>query len=319
MNLMQIDKGHTVELKTTCGMPEQVHVFDKDSINAVNAALAAARPLLVRGEPGTGKSQLARAAAKVLGRVFVWHVVDSRTESSDLLWRFDAVSRLADAQLFGVLKESSVSVQSRLKESNYVTPGPLWWAFDWTDAVEQAKKVKQEPHDSPDGGNPGNGCVVLVDEIDKAETDVPNGLLEALGAGQFTPMGRKNPVMAGEPTPLVVITTNEERRLPDAFVRRCLVLYLQLPANKDEMINLLVSRGKAHFPKAGGEVLKQSAELLVDDRESARKERLPMPGQAEYLDLVRAVVNLAPGDEKKQIETIKTVAGFTFKKHGDRR
>ena len=113
MNLMQIEVGHTTELYTCGGMPEQVHVFDQPSIDAVNAALAAGRPLLVRGEPGTGKSQLARAAAKVLGRVFVSHVVDARTESRDLLWQFDAVRRLKQRGCTATAPTQRIRVDAR--------------------------------------------------------------------------------------------------------------------------------------------------------------------------------------------------------------
>jgi MoxR-like ATPase len=259
MNLMQIKVGYTTELFTCGGMPEQVHVFDQQSIDAINAALAAGRPLLVRGEPGTGKSQLARAAAKVLGRVFVSYVVDSRTESRDLLWQFDAVSRLAEAQLSGALNEDPQQARDRLEVINFVAPGPLWWAFAWNNASDQAAKIGQAPYPQTDGGKPDKGCVVLVDEIDKAESDVPNGLLEALGIGQFTPMGRQEPVSAGDPVPLVIITTNEERRLPDAFVRRCMVLHLQLPASRDKLLHMLIERGRAHFPETSEEVLREAA------------------------------------------------------------
>ena len=97
-------------------------------------------------------------------------------------------------------------------------PGPLWWAFDWEDALAQAKRSDTTTPAYDDDVDPKNGRVVLIDEIDKADTDVPNGLLEALGAGQFSPQGRAEPVCIVEPFPLVVVTTNEERVLPAAFV-----------------------------------------------------------------------------------------------------
>src|SRR5208337_5088308 len=94
-----------------------------------------------------------------------------------------------------------------------------------------------------------NGCVVLIDEIDKADTDVPKGLLEALGSGEFTPLGSSKPIkVAGEP-PLVIITTNEERVLPNAFLRRCLVLELKLPGDDSRLIAHLIKRAGVHFPK----------------------------------------------------------------------
>jgi MoxR-like ATPase len=116
--------------------------------------------------------------------------------------------------------------------------------------------------------------------------------------------------------PLVVITTNEERALPDAFVRRCLVLFLSLPADKDALIKLLVARGRAHFPPAEKEVLEAAAEQLSKDRQHAvDQHRLPLPGQAEYLDVMRAVLALAPDQPDRQIQTLKDIAPYTLQKH----
>ncbi len=330
MRFMNINPGAEVRLPGRGSRPNQVHVFDEDMIDAIDAALAAQRPLLVRGEPGIGKSQLARAAAKHFGRVFVSHVVDARTESNDLLWNYDAVARLADAQVAGTLSEPGKPLRrrkptrERLAVKHYLHPGPLWWAFDWADAAKQAGAVgESEPpqdHDSqaPLQPDPGRGCVVLVDEIDKAESDVPNGLLEALGAGEFTPLGRRHPVVAhaGSPPPLVVITTNNERALPDAFVRRCLVLRLELPEETQAKLQgFLEARGARHFPEADPGVLEAAAVQLAEDRRRARETRqLPLPGQAEYLDLLRALLTLEE-DPKTQLDRIEKLARYTFRKH----
>lgn len=296
---------------------EEVHVFDEESVLALNAALAARRPLLVRGEPGVGKSQLARAAAskQVLNCPIVSFVVDASTESRDLLWTFDAVKRLAEAQVGGALKESGEALESRLDPERFFHPGPLWWAFNWKSARDQSKLVGDAEPDIPEFWNPGDGCVVLIDEIDKAESDVPNGLLEALGAGLFHPRGRREKIeIQGEP-PLVIITTNEERVLPDAFVRRCLVLEISLPKTADALRSLLIERGRAHFDgQTNDEVLELGAEMLVKDRLAARS--TPVPGQAEYLDLIRVVVELCPeGDFGRQKTTLQRVANFVLKKH----
>ena len=320
MRRMNSTDGAEVTLGQPAAAPEQVHVFDQREIDAIDAAIAARRPLLVRGEPGVGKSQLALAAAVDLKRAYVQYVVDARTESRDLLWHFDAVARLADAQLKGALREtrdeSRDELQRELAVENYLHPRVLWWAFDWNSAKRQADKVGMpEPPKLP-GCDPNNGCVVLIDEIDKAETDVPNGLLEALGAGRFTPQGMTKPIEAtGEP-PLVIITTNEERALPDAFIRRCLVLRLRLPDKDDEMIALLVKRAEAHFKGADPELLREAAELLIQDRKKAKEEHwLPLPGQAEYLDLVRAVIHLAPDDTQQQRALLDKIKCYVLKKH----
>ena len=109
LSLSLLSSGVAIPLPEQNGLPKSAHVIDRESILAVNAALATGRPLLVRGEPGTGKSQLARAVAQVLGRAFVQHAVDSRTETRDLLWSLDAVARLAEAQLIGSLRDALVA------------------------------------------------------------------------------------------------------------------------------------------------------------------------------------------------------------------
>jgi MoxR-like ATPase len=200
-----------------------------------------------------------------------------------------------------------------------VRPGPLWWAFHWQDAQEQAERVgAPRPVLDPDA-KPENGCVVLIDEIDKAEADLPNGLLEALGAGQFTPLGRSSPVAMTGALPLVVITTNEERSLPDAFVRRCLVLHLRLPEEDDKLVERLLTLARAHFPDGaakGLQVFEDAARLLVQDRRAAKENNLrPLPGQAEFLDLLRALRHMYPGQVKKQADALHSVSAFVLKKH----
>ncbi|MBF0624721.1 MAG: MoxR family ATPase [Magnetococcales bacterium] len=333
MNFLTIDPGHTLSLAVPPGQPELVHVFEKDAIDAVNAALAAGRPLLLGGEPGIGKTQLARAVAKELGRAFIQHVVDAQGESRDLLWYFDAVARLAEAQWRGAVGQDPETLRQALAVDNFLRPGPLWWAFDWNDALAQVIRVHMAPPHQRDGGCHEQGCVVLVDEIDKAETDLPNGLLEALGAGEFTPFGRTRPVTAGDPGPLVIITTNQERTLPDAFVRRCLVLNLRFPdgpqtrpdgtpdSDQDAPKELtpeefLRARGKSHFPDADPAVIGEAARSLLEDRLEARQQqRQPLPGQAEFLDLLRAVLRLFPNDVALQQEKLAEISRFTLKKH----
>lgn len=320
MQFLSIKPGQVTQLDSPKGVPERCHEFDKQSIDAVNAALAAGRPLLVQGEPGVGKTQLAEAAATELQRAFYAFTVDARTESRDLLWRFDAVMRLAQAQLCATLQKKPEEVEQELAVQNFVQPGPLWWAFDTksAQAAQATSGMRMSPLDQHHNKTrQKNGWLVLIDEIDKAESDVPNGLLEALGAGQFTPFGYEQPIGISAEPPLIVITTNEERILPDAFVRRCLVLHLTLPDGEAALIEHLKSRGQAHFGKTTtDEVLYEAAHQLVADRTFADKEQLrPLPGQAEYLDLMRAVIGLAKGNKKRQQELLATAAQFTLKKH----
>jgi MoxR-like ATPase len=363
----EINCSESITLISEENRPEQYHQFEEESALAIRAALGAKRPLLVRGKPGVGKTQLAAAAAKVLKRPLVSRVVDSRTEARDLLWEFDAVMRLAEAQIAAALApvfdsqnrnqeghQRDISqdrrnvvkqLRRRLSVHRFLRPGPLWWAFDWKSALKQALRsgspipdwlrmamnkltdLKQALRSgSPvlaldPEANPENGCVVLIDEIDKADADVPNGLLEALGSGEFTPLGTTKPIkVAGEP-PLVIITTNEERVLPNAFVRRCLVLRLKLPDRDDELIDFLKARGHVHFPrqaKSGNydSLFHEAAKLLVRDRTEARERFVePLPGQAEYLDLLRAVLHLKPDVVEYHQKFLDSVAEFTLRKH----
>jgi MoxR-like ATPase len=308
------------------GFPRQVtlsatgptHVFDPRSAWAIVAAQGARRPLLVRGEPGTGKSQLARAAAVVLKRAFVQEVITSRSEAHDLHWRFDAVARLGRAQAMSV--RGATRRNDILEESLYVSPGPLWWVFDWKGAEKQHRRAIAKgarPPKSHADSDPRNGCVLLIDEIDKADSDVPNGLLESLGNGEFHVPYFSEPVKCNPdlPPPLVVITTNEERELPPAFVRRCLVLQLALPAGT-ALEEFLVARGRAHFgTDVYDEVYKSAAKLVADDRPPLIAQGLVAPGQAEYLDLLRAVFEHGGRDEEKQKSILAQVKDFVLDKN----
>jgi MoxR-like ATPase len=323
--------GDCLPLPGSVEGPEQVHCFTQPEIDAVHGALAARRPLLVRGEPGVGKSQLAKAVAMDLRRAYVQQVIDIRTESRDLLWHFDAVGRLADAQLRGALagqgraaalqttQAASKALKEALAVERYLHPRALWWGFDWYGAAERARSLRRPIPEVFPGCDPTNGVVVLIDEIDKADSDVPNGLLEALGAGCFTPQGMSDPVIIRGPAPLVIITTNEERALPDAFLRRCLVLQLELPAEDDALSDRLVARAQAHFraQRPDPDVLREAVRQLIEDRRAALKHQWrPVPGQAEYLDLVRAVLSLAE-TSADQLKLLEQIRPYLLQKHRD--
>lgn len=290
---------------------------------AIDAALAANRPLLVRGEPGTGKTQLAVAAAVWKKRPLVSLTVNAATTATELLWTFDAVQRLAEAQVAGAVEKDREKLRDAVSLQRFVRPGPLWWAFNWKSAADQV--TQHPPRQVPAGWSPADGVVLLIDEIDKGETDVPNGLLEALGSRQFTPTGWSSPITAapGVQSPLIVITTNEERSLPDAFVRRCLVLRLDLPvltpqASEDKraaedtvMIEFLMKRGQVHFPQLGEGLLREAAVQLVEDRRTAiQNQQRPWPGQAEYLDYLRVAAAGVMTPEYRDV-----IRGLIFRKY----
>lgn len=312
----------------------RVHRFldaEVDARNAIYAALGANRPLLVQGEPGVGKTQLAEAVAKHYQFLLLPLTVDARTEARDLMYIFDAVRRLSEAQLIGSLYPTSDGEELRKRRENleadrFVVPGKLWWAFDHHTARQQAAKSGTPELFDEAQWKDSAGTVLLIDEIDKAEPDVPNGLLEPFGARQFQPPCGLDLVKAGNKPCLIIITTNRERELPDPFLRRCAVLTLALPERKDDPGNaplrkFLVQRGAAHFPDAKGvvydnkSILEHAAEALIEDRRRAVEEGLSLlPGQAEYLDLVRATVASASGDPMAQYENLRKFAPFFLKK-----
>lgn len=307
---LEVEPGKTVNLSPLVGRPEVVHVFEEADINAVNTAIAAGRPLLIRGEPGIGKSQLARAAAHELGRAFISKVIDIRVESRDLLYTFDAVRRLAVAQVEGASKNPNLA---NLDELKFVTPGPLWWAFHWESARIRAESTTVSFPWRPEGWTPSDGVVVLLDEIDKADASVPNGLLEALGDRRFHVVGRSEPVFVHDRAPFIVLTTNEERTLPNAFLRRCIVHEMQ---PNESMEDWLLRRGAAHFKDTVSEAAQVlAASLLMEDRKAIKSRGLMPPGQAEYLDLLRALAELAEGDFARQESLVKMLSAYVFRKH----
>jgi MoxR-like ATPase len=244
--------------------------------------------------------------------------VDARTEARDLLWHFDAIRRLGEAQIQGALyssRRAPDSVRDALDIRHYIQPRALWWGFDWTGAASQAEASGASAPTLLPRTDPARGAVVLIDEIDKAELDVPNGLLEALGNGEFTPEGLSEPVAIAGTPPLVVVTTNEERALPDAFLRRCIVLHLRLPDDRQELIDYLVLRGTRHFPDLSQDLQKCAAGLVVADRVRAQEGNwLPLPGQAEFIDLLRAVRELTSDDASRAI-MMERISNFALRKH----
>ncbi|SEQ78886.1 hypothetical protein SAMN05421690_1001156 [Nitrosomonas sp. Nm51] len=309
------------------------HLFDERDCYALWAAYSAGRPLLVRGKPGTGKSQLARAIAEQLGWAFVSEVIRGNTELSDLHWHFDAIGRLGEAQARGIAGDTHGT--DRLDPLNFLSPGAFWWAFHWKSAEQQYtgrnNHLRPKP-EKPDATNETGknwqpetgGVVLLLDEIDKAEPDLPNGLLETLGQYRFTvpylkddvtEESVKNPIGADPSRVLIVITTNEERELPSAFVRRCFVHTLTMEDSTKKLenglearVDWLVKRGQLHFgARIADDVYKVAADLLWKDRTSGAHLRYP-PGLAEYIDLLNVLRDLPKQEQKDRLQKIACYA-----------
>ena len=207
------------------------HIFEEEDCYALWAAYAAGRPLLIRGKTGTGKTQLAKAIAEQLGWAFVSEVIRGSTELSDLHWHFDAIGRLGEAQAMSFQKTGDLK---RLEAKNFLSPSAFWWAYDWESAKRKHKQCHTKLRAAPENSDNAhqNGVVLLIDEIDKAEPDLPNGLLETLGDYQFTVPYINQTIKANPEKLLVIIATNEERELPTAFVRRCFVHTLKMDSNR---------------------------------------------------------------------------------------
>lgn len=283
---------------------EQLYVFandnDKDMtgeqiVLAINAAIVTQRPLLIYGPPGSGKSSLAPNIARILGIPFHSHVVTSRTEVRDLLWRFDAVRRLSDARAGG--GDDRVGIRRTRggvrDDKNYIERGVLWNAFD-TPLSPPRQGDTEEPSDEP-------SSVVLLDEIDKADPDLPNGLLVPLGSHSFPgPNGRI--IKPAANPPLVVITSNNERELSAPFLRRCITLTLKEPT-EDHLIKVAQARFKKFkMPADKKSVIEDEesdlvlyakvAHFVVNVSKMAENQGLRQPSTAEYLDAVRSCKRL---------------------------
>jgi MoxR-like ATPase len=283
----------------------RVYVYSPKIVLAVNVALATGRPLLVRGPSGSGKSSLALHVAGRLGWRYYERVISSRTQAGDLLWEVDHLRRLQDAQN----EELDPSIR------RYIRPGVLWWAFDRQSAQVQAE-LPRDPQVPPGALDPNRGgsharAVVLLDEIDKADPDVPNNLLVPFGSLQFQVEEIGLTVRARrENSPLVFMTTNDERELPPAFLRRCVELRLELPRTREELVAHYAEVGAEHFPALPRRRLRRIAQLVA---ESVEGDEAAVPSPAEYLDTVRACeeMEVEPGSA-----AWKQIAEVTLWKHG---
>ena len=339
-NIIKI-AGKRINLYKEDAQRRQTHVSSLDDENALQAALDARRPLLVRGEPGVGKTQLAQAAAVALNRAFVSYTVDGMTEPRDLHYWEDAVERLAQAQVSGLsfqhlihsgnsydgettegdTNNPGVHAMQQVSRDKFVRPGPLWWAYQWEIARKKTGK-QEEPTQPHSSCSSSNGVVLLIDEIDKADPSFPNGLLEALGQRSFLPPGDFATPITPDIWPMVIITSNDERRLPDAFIRRCVVYDMQVPEGQN-FISWLVERGTHHFPEkeypqASLDFLQKVAIQVKKDRDSLEGKR-PLPGQAEYLDLLRALFARGESSEQALEERLEAIGQYFLLKHGQQR
>jgi MoxR-like ATPase len=226
------------------------YVATDDLMMAVNAAITLQRPLLIKGEPGTGKTMLALEVARALNRpLHEWHI-KSTTKAQHGLYEYDAVSRLRDSQL-GDPKVKDIG--------NYIVQGMLWKAFE-----------SQTP------------AVLLIDEVDKADIEFPNDLLRELDRMEFYVYETQQLIKARQ-RPLVIITSNNEKELPDAFLRRCFFHYIRFPDHEtmEKIINV-------HFPGIKKTLLRQALEAFFEIREVPGLKK--KPSTSELLDWLKLLM-----------------------------
>ncbi|HEX2827440.1 MAG TPA: MoxR family ATPase [Burkholderiales bacterium] len=292
----------------------KVYVYTEPLVLAVNVALATGRPLLLRGPPGSGKSSAAYNIARILGRRYYEKVITSRMTANDLLWRYDAVRRLGDAQVAAAAKSRRRKAAPRRWESYhpYIQPEVMWWVFDRASAERRGlpadEKLFFEPAVDPavytPPRKPDAPAVVLLDEIDKAEPDVPNNLLVTMGSMEFQVDELQCTVKLqhAENLPLLIVTTNEERQLPSAFLRRCVVH--RFPAPTREELIALATKVEPRSSAAFHERIAAAMERLADERRKSTREEFT-PSVAEFLDAVRACQRL--GSNKIDVQTIDDI------------
>ncbi len=256
------------------------YIVAEDLKIAVNAAVTLQRPLLVKGEPGTGKTELARQVSQALDMPLIEWNVKSTTKAQQGLYEYDAVSRLRDSQLG----------EARVHEvGNYIRKGKLWQAFEAPARV-----------------------VLLIDEIDKADIEFPNDLLQELDRMEFHVYETGQTIRAAQ-RPVVIITSNNEKDLPDAFLRRCFFHYIRFP--EPEVLAAIV---RVHFPQIKPDLLATALTQFFEIRETPGLKK--KPSTSEVLDWLKLLLaeDLSPADLRREGKhALPTLHGALLKNEQD--
>ncbi|MCR4991073.1 MAG: MoxR family ATPase [Lachnospiraceae bacterium] len=253
----------------------QEYVASEELMSAVNVAIALQKPLLIKGEPGTGKTMLAEAVAKSLGKKLIIWNIKSTTKAQDGLYMYDTIQRLYDGQ-FGEEGVDDIA--------HYIKLGKLGEAFTEDDQV-----------------------ILLIDEIDKADLEFPNDLLWELDQMEFYIHETKETIKAKH-RPIVIITSNAEKELPDAFLRRCIFHYIDFP--DEELMSEIV---KVHYPNVEENLLKNAMDVFYSIR--SIKDIRKKPSTSELIDWVNAL--MINGISIDKIKTELPFIGVIVKKDED--
>ncbi|OCR02803.1 ATPase [Oscillatoriales cyanobacterium USR001] len=263
------------------------YIPDDELINAVNWAIHLNRPLLLEGEPGGGKTELARAVAYELGLEYRSYTAKSTSKAQDLLYFFDTIGRLRDAQLAATtLFANDPQEIDRIRDTDtYLELGILGEAF------QSEKRM-----------------VVLIDEIDKADVDFPNDLLQELDKKQFTIRELNKVIVNKGESPIIFITSNSEKRLSDAFLRRCLYYYVKFPEEK-RLNEIIQERYKQEKSKPQPKLLKKALEIFLKLREKMvedeeERETTKKISTSEWIDWVKLIA-VEPKEFTQQLEANK--------------
>ncbi len=248
---------------------------------AVNAAVTLERPLLIKGEPGTGKTLLAEELAASIGtRLITWHIKSS-TKAAQGLYEYDAVSRLRDSQL---------GVEGVENVANYIKPGKLWEAF-----------------------TAGERVVLLIDEIDKADIEFPNDLLQELDRMEFHVYETGETITAHH-RPIIIITSNNEKELPDAFLRRCFFHYIEFP-DRETMQQIV----DVHFPDIAPKLVGEALEVFFELRQAPGLKK--KPSTSELVDWLKLLMSDELAREalyqRDPVKAIPPLAGALVKNEQD--
>ena len=257
------------------------YIATEELIDAVNACIKLEKPLLIKGEPGTGKTMLAEEIAKKLNTKLIQWNIKSTTKAYQGLYEYDAVSRLRDSQL----GDRDVNVID-----NYIKKGVLWQAFE----------KKEKP-------------VLLIDEIDKADIEFPNDLLQELDKMEFYVYELSKTIKARQ-RPIVIITSNNEKELPDAFLRRCFFHYISFP-DQETLINIV----NVHYPSIKKNVLNSALKSFLEIRNTQGLKK--KPSTSELIDWIKLILadDLSPDQilQKDKNSLLPPLYGALLKNEAD--